>query len=303
MTKKQERLAVFVFGVVFVVVMLVLIVWIPNPTPPQYDIFKTVLALAAAGIAAFIPGFLEVTVSGWVRAGGALAVFFLVLNKNPASLVVNGPLAVSMGSFTSNVGKVVLDLGRITGEQAVTTTLDVQNLSPRPRQVDVHSTSQDVTAIWTSGDQSTTIPEMERRSLRVSAGRGGLLGQEISLREGETTLRDITIEWEVVPATAVQDKSSGARASGNGGDFGVSYPLCLGPAPKHYTLVPDSVRFWLTGDRTCGNWSHCDPVSKDDSDVCYSFSMQGHSENGTSGNSEGHLHAEYRLKPPQPALR
>jgi hypothetical protein len=45
------------------------------------------LALAAAGVAAFIPGFIEVDVKNWVRAGGAIAVFVVVYFFSPANLV------------------------------------------------------------------------------------------------------------------------------------------------------------------------------------------------------------------------
>jgi PAN domain len=87
MTRPQERLAVFIFGVVFVSTLLVLAVALPNPTQWQYQIFRFVLALAAAGVAAFIPGSLEISVSNWLKAGGALAVFALVVFKSPAALV------------------------------------------------------------------------------------------------------------------------------------------------------------------------------------------------------------------------
>lgn len=87
MTRPQERLAVFVFGVVFVSALLVLAIALPNPTQWQYQIFRFVLALAAAGVAAFIPGSLEISVSNWMKAGGALAVFALVVFKSPAALV------------------------------------------------------------------------------------------------------------------------------------------------------------------------------------------------------------------------
>lgn len=304
MTKKGERLAVFAFGVVFVVVMLVLAVAIPNPTGTQYETFKIVLALAAAGVAAFIPGFLEVTVPGWLRAGGALAVFVLVFTKSPATLVINGPLAVSLGSTTSNEGPLTLDLGRVVSGQSADALLSVHNLSPIARLVSVQAQAPGLLVTWSSGEGTVTIPPMERRDLRVAVRPSESVKSTISLRENDRTLREVAIETEAVPATVPQEQSSGPKASGNGGDFSVSYPLCLGPAPKQYTLLPETVRFWLTGDRNaCGNWSHCDRVSADDSNVCYSFSLQGHSEDGSARNSEGHLKAEYRLKPPVPVLR
>lgn len=82
------RLAVFVFGVVFVITLLVLAIRFPHPTPFQYTVFRIVLALAAAGVAAFIPGFLDVRVSTFLTASGAFAVFAVVYFFSPAKLVV-----------------------------------------------------------------------------------------------------------------------------------------------------------------------------------------------------------------------
>lgn len=66
---------VFAFGFVFVVTLLVIAFRFPDPTVFQYTVFRIVLALAAAGIAAFVPGFLKLQISNWLSAGGALAVF------------------------------------------------------------------------------------------------------------------------------------------------------------------------------------------------------------------------------------
>jgi hypothetical protein len=302
MSKKAERLAVFVFGVVFVVVMLVLSIAIPNPSPTQYETFKVVLALAAAGVAAFIPGFFEFTVPGWIRAGGALAVFVFVFYRSPATLVVDGPLSLSLGDATSNSGDVVLDFGRVVKTQALTATLDVENLSARERSVTVDAESG-ITATWTSGvEQTVAIPAQEHRRVSVKTD-GSKAGGLIAFRESNKTLRTLKVAAEVVDNTTAVEKASGDKPSGDGYNYSVAYPICLGPAPNGYTLIKDSVRFWLTGDRRCGDWSHCDPVSADDKDVCYSFSLQGHSEGGGPRNSEGHLRAAYTLKAPEPRLR
>jgi hypothetical protein len=85
-----DRWAVFVFGVVFVSVLLTLVVAIRDPSPAQLVVFRTVLALAAAGVAAFIPGLLNVELP-WIRAGGALAVLVLVYSYSPAELAVKPP--------------------------------------------------------------------------------------------------------------------------------------------------------------------------------------------------------------------
>jgi hypothetical protein len=82
-----ERQAIFVFGIAFVVILIVLAIFFPNPTPFQYVVFRAVLALAAAGVAALIPGLLNVDIPA-VKAGGALAVFVLIFYFSPAGLVV-----------------------------------------------------------------------------------------------------------------------------------------------------------------------------------------------------------------------
>lgn len=89
-----ETIMAFIFGVTFVVTLIVLAVRFPNPTPFQYNVFRTVLALAAAGVGALIPGLLNVELSRaaglLVRAGGALAVFVLTFFFNPAKLLAHG---------------------------------------------------------------------------------------------------------------------------------------------------------------------------------------------------------------------
>jgi hypothetical protein len=82
-----DRWAVFAFGVLFVGVLLTLVVAIRDPTPAQMVVFRTVLALAAAGVAAFVPGLLHIELPV-VRAGGALAVFVLVYLYSPAEVAV-----------------------------------------------------------------------------------------------------------------------------------------------------------------------------------------------------------------------
>ncbi|MGA9567021.1 MAG: hypothetical protein WBS19_15980 [Candidatus Korobacteraceae bacterium] len=110
-----EKLAAFAFGVVFIATMLAIAHLVPNPTPTQWFMFRVVLALAAGGIAAVIPGLIAVNASKYVRAGGAIAVFLLVYWFNPPRPVVgemprtsitqttsgqNSPAVVSKGDVT-----------------------------------------------------------------------------------------------------------------------------------------------------------------------------------------------------------
>jgi hypothetical protein len=86
-----QMIVAFVFGVAFVVTLLIIAIRFPNPTPFQYKVFQTVLALAAAGVAAMVPGFIDINLKLseeiLIRAGGALAVFVIVFFLKPARLV------------------------------------------------------------------------------------------------------------------------------------------------------------------------------------------------------------------------
>jgi hypothetical protein len=78
----------FIFGVVFITAILLLVVFIPNPTPVQYHFFVIVMSLAAGGAATVITGMIDVQVSFGKRlaigAAGALAVFVIVFFFLPA---------------------------------------------------------------------------------------------------------------------------------------------------------------------------------------------------------------------------
>jgi hypothetical protein len=89
MIKSDEKKFAYLFGVAFIIVLMVVALLVPNPTNFQYTVFRIVLALAAAGVAAMIPGFLQLTVANWIRAGGALAIFVIVFFYSPAALVAN----------------------------------------------------------------------------------------------------------------------------------------------------------------------------------------------------------------------
>lgn len=77
-----DAVLAFVFGVTFVLALLILTVAIPNPTPSQEQTFRIVMSLAAAGIASVIPGMLNISATGgkrfrlqaagkWITAGFA----------------------------------------------------------------------------------------------------------------------------------------------------------------------------------------------------------------------------------------
>lgn len=70
--------------------------FVPGWAQQNNTLFKTLLALAAAGVAASLPGFLHFEVSNIVKAGGALAAFALVFLVNPPKEAVPAALAVQV---------------------------------------------------------------------------------------------------------------------------------------------------------------------------------------------------------------
>ena len=96
-----QKLVAVGCGVLFVSVMLVVAIAVPNPTATQWFVFRVVLALAAAGIGAVLPGLIVVNVSRFVRSGGAIALFVLVYLWNPPQLVVQQRSGTSIQQNTN----------------------------------------------------------------------------------------------------------------------------------------------------------------------------------------------------------
>jgi len=82
-----EKIVGFVFGVTFIFLLLYVNINIPKPTPTQYQTFKIILSLAAAGVGGVLAGFIQVEGNFQkvlIRAGGALALFIIVFFFEPA---------------------------------------------------------------------------------------------------------------------------------------------------------------------------------------------------------------------------
>jgi hypothetical protein len=82
-------------GVVFIFTLIIITFVDPEPSEYQAIVYQTVLALAAAGFAAAIPGLLNVSVNLpglTIRAAGAFASFVIVYRVNPATLYKVDPV-------------------------------------------------------------------------------------------------------------------------------------------------------------------------------------------------------------------
>jgi hypothetical protein len=87
MPRDWEKITLFAFGTFFFVVLLVIAWFDPNPSESSWYIYICVLAMAAGGVAALLPGVINVNLSVGVKAAGAVAVFVLVffLGKDKAT--------------------------------------------------------------------------------------------------------------------------------------------------------------------------------------------------------------------------
>jgi hypothetical protein len=96
----------FAFGVIFVAALLVFALFVPNPTIQQFEIVRIILALAAGGVAAIIPGFLNLQMGAGahltLRAGGALAVFAIVYFFSPAHWAPSPATNITQSTIGAN---------------------------------------------------------------------------------------------------------------------------------------------------------------------------------------------------------
>lgn len=86
---KLETILACIFGSVLLIAIFCTAILIPNPTNYQYNVFRTILCLAAAGFGAILPGFIVIE-GKWTeitfRASGAIALGILFYLRNPAAL-------------------------------------------------------------------------------------------------------------------------------------------------------------------------------------------------------------------------
>ena len=87
MEPKRERTLAFSIGLGLILLMILLAIIFPKPTSFQYLVFRITLALACSAFSIPIPGFINVSVKNWVKAGGALAVFVVVYYFDPAHAI------------------------------------------------------------------------------------------------------------------------------------------------------------------------------------------------------------------------
>jgi hypothetical protein len=150
-------------GAIFLILIVAIALFVPNPSPFQYNVFRIVLALAAGAFAALIPGFLEIEIPNWLKAGGALGVFVIVFFWNPAQLVTES--AKGQNSATAEVNQ-----NAAGNPLSFILTVDLAG----PDEVSTEEMSKDASALiqlgsrrelirFSSDKGQATIPSVESR--------------------------------------------------------------------------------------------------------------------------------------------
>jgi tetratricopeptide (TPR) repeat protein len=85
MNQRESRLAIFVLGVACLIAIVAIAILIPEPSPFAQRVFQVLLALAAAGAGALLPGTLGFD-NQFVKGGGALGLFALVFLTDPTGI-------------------------------------------------------------------------------------------------------------------------------------------------------------------------------------------------------------------------
>jgi len=116
---KWESAALFAFGSIFLISLLVIAFIDRDPTRTSWYIYNCVLAMAAGGIAGLLPGSLSLNWHPGIKAGGALALAIIVfyggrdLRSSEAkvqdlkSFLIFDPKAVAANPDTSDVYVIV----------------------------------------------------------------------------------------------------------------------------------------------------------------------------------------------------
>lgn len=75
-------------GGILLAIPIITLFFIPEPSVYQFFAFRVCFGLGGAGIASHIPGWLNVNINNWVKAGGAIAIFVLLWFFNPPALML-----------------------------------------------------------------------------------------------------------------------------------------------------------------------------------------------------------------------
>jgi hypothetical protein len=154
----------FAFGVIFVSVILTIAVFIPLPSDFQYQVFRIVLALAAGGVGAVIPGSLNVNIPKVLTAGGALAVFVVVYFYSPAQLAVKRIPSETPAQKETSEAEAKLAKEQVEHQAAI--RKQIEELEPQIEDSDRYLQQWQLNLIKAKDDLATA----EQQNNKISAG-------------------------------------------------------------------------------------------------------------------------------------
>lgn len=147
-------------------------------------------------------------------------------------------------------------------------------------------------------------PQPKQQNIEIYARAHGFVSGSTREVGGQTTVADFTLspmsdtETSVaVPVTTAQFRT-GPIPSGFGSAWSPPHRLCADRPPLPGYRVRD-VRFELVGDRSCGAWAECRETLRSETESCFEFRFQGHSEDvfRPIGVAEGVLSVVYERTP------
>ncbi|MFZ2898076.1 MAG: carboxypeptidase-like regulatory domain-containing protein [Saprospiraceae bacterium] len=113
-SKGKSNLVLLVIGIFIIALLITFSIKYPDWAHENAVLSRTLLALAAAGVAALLPGFLHINVREYLKAGGALAMFALVYLINPAGERTAFDLVVNLHDKSGPQSNVLKNEGELT---------------------------------------------------------------------------------------------------------------------------------------------------------------------------------------------
>jgi hypothetical protein len=229
-----------------------------------------------------------------------------------APLVSWKDLAVSFEGSAKKGERLILAAGPVADTERREYSFRVQNLTSQAIRLGIQVNGHGVEAAWEGGLWSRLVAPFAAADLKVRVIVAELsVSDRIWLLSDDRQLISLGFDLQAKPASVTREISSGPRVSGEADRWSSLYTLCLGPAPAGYALEIGTAEFSLSGDRRCGEWAECHWLQRDNQNVCFGFTLQGHNEiperfnRGGARESEGHLRANYSLitKPPRLEVR
>jgi len=128
LTARNKTILSFVLGASLILIILIVTIIRPCPSDAQFFMYKIILAIALAGVAAVIPGFLRIHYQNTISAGGAIAVFVLVFLYEPAIGNVGCDFDLTVLFYGDEEKSRILREGRVVfNYSGITTTKFIDN--------------------------------------------------------------------------------------------------------------------------------------------------------------------------------